>query len=156
MPITVRIFGQWFSAARRGARLLAEHQFTVWGIPRGTDAFDAARLTAAGLTSNAVLHGPVPGRDFELVLGYGDAGGILRIEVSDMHPAPPVPLVSAAPDPEEECGRGLLLVEALASRWGVRRGDGPGRTVWAEIGLRTAPEGVLGPAAAVRGADRQV
>ena len=30
-------------------------------------------------------------------------------------------------------GRGLALVEALATRWGVVRGPGAGKTVWAEF-----------------------
>ncbi|MFE6094241.1 ATP-binding protein [Streptomyces massasporeus] len=32
-------------------------------------------------------------------------------------------------------GRGLLLVEALADRWGVRLGPVPRKTVWAELDL---------------------
>ena len=35
-----------------------------------------------------------------------------------------------------ECGRGLLLVEALASRWGVDERKGPGKTVWAEYAVQ--------------------
>ncbi|WP_244174418.1 ATP-binding protein, partial [Streptomyces murinus] len=31
-----------------------------------------------------------------------------------------------------ECGRGLVLVAALAERWGVERGPG-GKTVWCEV-----------------------
>ncbi|WP_344322261.1 ATP-binding protein [Streptomyces macrosporus] len=148
-PVTVRTFVQRFSATRRGARLarlLASHQFTVWGVPRGTDLFDAATLVVAELTSNAVLHGRVPGRDFELVLAYDDTGGTVRIEVSDTHPSRPVSLARTASDPEEERGRGLLLVAALAARWGVRERRGPGKTVWAEFDLvTTAPGGLRDP-----------
>lgn len=154
LRVTARMFTQRFSATPRGARLarlLASHQFTVWGIPRGTDLFDAAVLVVAELTSNAVLHGRVPGRDFELVLAYDDEGDVLRIEVSDTHPSRPVPLVRTAsePDPEEERGRGLLLVEALVARWGVRERCGPGKTVWAEFDLRATPADLLDPLAPV-------
>ncbi|MFP8943421.1 ATP-binding protein [Streptomyces fenghuangensis] len=137
-PVTVRTFAQRFSATRRGARLarlLAAHQFTVWGVPRGTAVFDAAVLAVAELAANAVLHGRVPGRDFELVLVYDGGGGVLRVEVSDTHPGRPLPLVCAEAGSEEERGRGLLLVEAVADRWGMRERCGPGKTVWAEIAL---------------------
>ncbi|MFP8906851.1 ATP-binding protein [Streptomyces atacamensis] len=153
LPVTVRTFAQRFSATRRGARLarlLAAHQFTVWGIPRGTAVFDAASLAVAELAANAVLHGRVPGRDFELVLVYDGGEGVLRVEVSDTHPARPAPLpapvAGAEPDcGDEERGRGLLLVEAVADRWGVRERCGPGKTVWAEFVLKAVPGGFPGP-----------
>lgn len=151
VPVTVRTFAQRFSATRRGARLarlLAGHQLTVWGVPRGTALFDAVSLAVAELAANAVLHGRVPGRDFELVLARDDEGGTLRVEVSDTHPARPVPLLrTAEPGPEEERGRGLLLVEAVADRWGVRERGGPGKTVWAEFGLHAPPGEQPGPPA---------
>lgn len=58
----------------------------------------------------------------------------LRIEVTDTRddelPAPP-----RLPSPEAESGRGLLLVDALADRWGVTPGPPPRKTVWAELTL---------------------
>lgn len=132
-PLTVRVFQQRFSATRKAARLarlLAVHQFHEWGIPYGSDSSDAAALIVAELTANAVTHGRVPGRDFELRLAL-EAGGLLRIEVTDARterrlPAPP----PRAPAPDAEAGRGLLLVEALAATWGVT-GRQVGKTVWA-------------------------
>ncbi|MCF6524241.1 ATP-binding protein [Streptomyces sp. JJ36] len=134
-PTPVRTFVQRLSATRRGARLarlLAAHQLTEWGVPRGTAAHDAATLVVAELASNAVLHGRVPGRDFALRLAHDADRGVLRVEVSDTHPAPPVRLPPAS---DAAHGRGLLLVEALAVRWGVRERNGPGKTVWAECPL---------------------
>ncbi|MER6111820.1 ATP-binding protein [Streptomyces hirsutus] len=131
-PTQARTFAQRFSATRRGARLarlLAAHQFTEWGHPHGSDAHDTAVLVVAELASNAVLHGRVPGRDFALSLSLDDSQGVIRIEVTDTHPAQPARL---ALDPDEDGGRGLLLVDALAADWGVRDRLGPGKTVWAE------------------------
>ncbi|WP_217171231.1 ATP-binding protein [Streptomyces sp. AC512_CC834] len=131
-PTQARTFAQRFSATRRGARLarlLAAHQLTEWGHPHGTDAHDTAVLVVAELASNAVLHGRVPGRDFALFLRNDEGRGVVRIEVTDTHPARPV---RSAPDPEEDGGRGLLLVDTLAVDWGVRDRLGPGKTVWAE------------------------
>ncbi|MFE2677480.1 ATP-binding protein [Streptomyces hygroscopicus] len=50
--------------------------------------------------------------------------------MSDTHEQCPVP---RAPTSEDEEGRGPLLVEALADRWGIRERRGPGKTVWVRI-----------------------
>ncbi|MEU7180725.1 ATP-binding protein, partial [Streptomyces celluloflavus] len=42
------------------------------------------------------------------------------------------------PGAEQENGRGLLIIDTLAGRWGQRKTDG-GFTVWAEIAVRSAP-----------------
>lgn len=131
-PAPVRTFTQRLSATRRGARLarlLAEQQLTDWGIHRGTAAFDAAALVVAELAANAVLHGRVPGRDFALRLVRDDDRGVVRVEVSDTHPAEPARVMPTGTD---DTGRGLVLVDALAARWGVRDRVGPGKTVWAD------------------------
>ncbi|MFF8321579.1 ATP-binding protein [Streptomyces bobili] len=134
-PTPARTFAQRFSATRRGARLarlLAAHQLTEWGHPHGTEAHDDVVLVVAELAANAVLHGRVPGRDFALSLSHDDSRGVVRIEVTDTHPARPARLTSGT---DEDGGRGLLLVEALAADWGVGDRLGPGKTVWAECAL---------------------
>ena len=40
------------------------------------------------------------------------------------------------PDPDDPTGRGLLLVEAVAQRWGVLRTDARTKTVWARSAVR--------------------
>ncbi|MFE7212919.1 ATP-binding protein [Streptomyces sp. NPDC001698] len=132
---SVRTFTQRFSATRRGARLarlLAAHQLTEWGHPRGTEAHDSVVLVVAELAANAVLHGRVPGRDFALALSFEEGRDVVRIEVTDTHPALPA---RVAPGPDESGGRGLVLVDALAVDWGLRDRLGPGKTVWAECAL---------------------
>lgn len=131
--VTVRTFTQRLSATRRGARLarrLAVHHLDAWGIPHGDEVSDVIALIVAELSANAALHGLIRGRDFALRLLYTPATGLVRIEVSDTHPALPVRL---APPDDADGGRGLVLVEALASRWGVTGRLGPGKTVWAEV-----------------------
>ncbi|WP_435192517.1 ATP-binding protein [Streptomyces sp. NRRL F-5630] len=136
VTVTVRTFAQRFFSTRRGARLarrLAAHQLEAWGVPYGSATSDTLLLIVAELAANAVRHGRVPGRDFVLRLVHRPAAALVRVEVSDTHPALPVRL---APAPEDaEGGRGLLLVDALASRWGVTERTGPGKTVWAELDL---------------------
>ncbi|MGW0787590.1 ATP-binding protein [Streptomyces sp. NPDC002911] len=138
-PLPARVFAQRFSATRRGARLarlLAALQLAEWGHPRGTGDHDAVTLVVAELAANAALHGRVAGRDFALLLAYDAHRGVIRIEVSDTHPAQPAHVV---PDLDEDHGRGLVLVDALTARWGVRDRVGPGKTVWAEYVLPTRP-----------------
>ncbi|MEW2248446.1 ATP-binding protein [Streptomyces sp. NPDC006975] len=136
VSVTVRTFAQRFSSTRRGARLarrLAAHQLDAWGVPHGTTASDTLVLIVAELAANAVRHGCVPGRDFALRLVHRPAAAVVRVEVSDTHPALPVRLAPAPADADG--GRGLLMVDALASRWGVSERIGPGKTVWAELDL---------------------
>jgi hypothetical protein len=43
--------------------------------------------------------------------------------------------VSLDPSADSDGGWGLILVEALADRWGVTDRNGPGKTIWAEVDL---------------------
>ncbi|MDT0615282.1 ATP-binding protein [Streptomyces lancefieldiae] len=120
------------SATRRGARLarlLATEKLLAWELP-----LDPARLIVAELSANAALHGRVPGRSFRLALSVVPSGA-LRIELTDTRgdrlPVGP----TATLDGNAESGYGLLLVEGLADRWGVRCGPVPCKTVWAELDL---------------------
>ncbi|MFJ9342667.1 ATP-binding protein [Streptomyces sp. NPDC101733] len=138
-PVTVRVFTQRFSSTLRGARLarwLALYQLDAWGVPYGSPTSDTAALLVAELAANAVTHGRVPGRDFELAVKL--LGRTLRVEVSDTRGErrPPCPGTSRPfPRALAENGRGLLLVEVLADRWGVLDRVPVGKTVVAELDL---------------------
>ncbi|WP_373302246.1 ATP-binding protein [Streptomyces flaveus] len=58
-------------------------------------------------------------------------GGRTRVEVTDPDPHALPVLVCATG--EDESGRGLALLDAVALRWGVERGV-EGKTVWCELG----------------------
>lgn len=124
------------SPTQRGARLarlLATERLRVWDLPYGV-AETAAHLVAE-LAANAATHGRVPGRDFRLDLRTTDGDRTLRIEVTDTR-GDRLPAVQPQPPAADgESGRGLLLVEALADRWGVTPGPVPRKTVWAELDL---------------------
>jgi anti-sigma regulatory factor (Ser/Thr protein kinase) len=136
-------FEMCFTSTPRGARLarrLAGHRLDAWGIPYATYAHDVVVLVVAELTANAARHGHVPGRDFQLVLRLSAPAGTVRIEVTDTRTerTPPAPEALCVPGPQDTGGRGLLLVAALATRWGWhRRLTGPGKTVWAECVFAT-------------------
>ncbi|MEZ3177209.1 ATP-binding protein [Streptomyces pimonensis] len=129
----VRNFTVPLSPTPRGARLarlLGAEQLRSWGLP-----MDPARQVIAELAANAATHGRVAGRGFRLTLYV--VADTLRIEVTDTRGERlPDPRPAS---PEAESGRGLLLVEALADRWGVSEGRFPRKTVWAELRL-TSPE----------------
>ncbi|MFB7371191.1 ATP-binding protein [Streptomyces sp. NPDC056222] len=136
-----REFDMRFTSTPRGARLarrLVSHRLHEWGHPYSTTTNDTVTLLAAELTANAVRHGHVPGRDFRLRLTVGadpdTSSTSIRIEVTDTRTERTPAL--AAPTPDAEAGRGLLLVAALATRWGITpRIAAPGKTVWAEISV---------------------
>ncbi|PPS73798.1 MULTISPECIES: ATP-binding protein [Streptomyces] len=125
----VRHFTIQLSATRRGARLarlLTERQLDEWGEP-----YEAAAQVVAELASNAVLHGHVRGRDFRLGLKL-HADHTLRVEVTDAR-GDRIPSVSEPAEQDAESGRGLWIVAAYASRWGVEEAPAHAKTVWAEL-----------------------
>lgn len=93
----------------------------------GIDAEDAQLITSE-LGTNAVAHGA--GVRMRLLL-TGDEERV-RVEVIDGGGGEPG---VREPGVEEEGGRGLMIVEAVAERWGVRRGEDE-TCVWAEVRRR--------------------
>ncbi|GAB2788391.1 ATP-binding protein [Streptomyces daliensis] len=129
-----------FPSTRKGAhraRLVAVAQLCAWGVP--VEATEGAASVVAELGANAVTHGHVPGRRFRLEL-FLRCDGVLRVEVADARgeARPPRSGGLRAVAEDAESGRGLLLVEALALRWGVAPGPFPCKTVWAEVVLGEA------------------
>ncbi|MDV9174064.1 ATP-binding protein [Streptomyces sp. W16] len=138
-PVTVSTFVQRLSPTPRGARLarhLALNQLHAWGVPHGSDASDTVAVIVAELAANAVTHGRVPGRDFELRLSL--VTGSVRVEVTDTRtgPRPPGPGAVRQPEVLADSGRGLVLVEAMADRWEVLDREPLGKTVRAEVDVR--------------------
>jgi anti-sigma regulatory factor (Ser/Thr protein kinase) len=89
------------------------------------DLADTAALLVSEVVTNAVLHG-----DGTVEVRAELSGRILRVEVQDDGVG--VPTVRRA-GPEAEGGRGLALVDALSSRWGVESLAG-GKYVWFLLG----------------------
>jgi anti-sigma regulatory factor (Ser/Thr protein kinase) len=114
------------------ARLHARFVVCEWGFP--ALAADC-ELVVSELVTNAVRHGggtvtaaglpPVrlrlTGRAREVVVEVWDAGEEM-------------PRLCCDPVSEEPGGRGLVLVAAVASRWGAYRTEGGGKCVWAACG----------------------
>jgi anti-sigma regulatory factor (Ser/Thr protein kinase) len=96
----------------------------------GTCWADEVTLLVSELASNAVRHAKSP-----FTVSVSCDGTIVRVEVTDDSPEVPV---RRAPTVDAVTGRGLLIVEALASSWGVEPSDS-GKTVWFEIDCRDTP-----------------
>ena len=126
-------------AAAGTARRLTLGQLAAWDIPHDSEPAEAAASVVAELAANAVTHGRVAGRDFELRLALDPDAGVLRIEVSDARGEARPATAPAPPADDAESGRGLLLVQALTRAWGVSSRD-VGKTVWAEVPLPGRPE----------------
>lgn len=110
------------------ARVRATELVEKWGHP---EAAQDVGLLVSELATNAVRYGRVVGRLFRVEVRLG--GGVLRVGVTDargeLRPAAP-----EAVGDEDESGRGLLIVAAVAARWDVMPLD-VGKTVWAELDL---------------------
>ncbi|MCF4139491.1 ATP-binding protein [Streptomyces sp. Tue 6430] len=124
-----------FASTPRGARLarrLAVRRMEEWGHPPASDASCAVALVVGELAANAVRHGRAPGHDFRLRLVLDAAADLVRVEVADAAAKRP-PTAPPSACPEGESGRGLLLVDVLAVRWGTESRRPVGKTVWAEV-----------------------
>ncbi|MFF7982009.1 ATP-binding protein [Streptomyces sp. NPDC007901] len=134
---TMATFAQFLSSTRRGARLarlLATTQLRAWDL--SPEVTERAEQIVAELAANAALHGRVQGRDFRLVLTLDTTTGLLRVAVTDAKDGQlPVAATDSATD--SETGRGLLMVGALADRWGTEPQPPGGKTVWAEVSHRS-------------------
>ncbi|MDQ1029721.1 anti-sigma regulatory factor (Ser/Thr protein kinase) [Streptomyces umbrinus] len=132
----VRTFAQRLSSTRRGARLarlLAVERLQAWQVSLAVT--ERAEQVVAELAANAALHGRVQGRDFQVALTLDEATGTVRCSVTDAR-GEQLPVIPAA-DAANESGRGLLLVSALADRWGTDPYPPSGKTVWAEMSPRS-------------------
>lgn len=86
-------------------------------------------LLVSELVTNAVLHARTAS-----VLRLHTGDGRLRVEVQDASTEPPV-ASSASQNGHATGGRGVLLVDSLADRWGSDVGE-RGKTVWFEVDIR--------------------
>jgi anti-sigma regulatory factor (Ser/Thr protein kinase) len=110
------------------ARLALANQLAEWQL---TELLDDARVIISELVTNAARLGKV----FTLTI-LRPAEGTLRIEVEDSSPAVPKrrdPLADLGrDDPDDNGGRGLVLVEALSDTWGYDLLPA-GKVVWATL-----------------------
>jgi anti-sigma regulatory factor (Ser/Thr protein kinase) len=100
------------------------------GIDRKAGFASDLTLVVSELMTNAVTHGRVPGTSGrQIAMSIEKAGDVYRIEVRDTE-SDGMPVLGEL-DGLGDGGRGLLLVDSLSDKWGVRP-EPVGKTVWAE------------------------
>ncbi|WP_028642983.1 response regulator [Nocardioides sp. URHA0020] len=110
------------------ARRFVKRQLAAWGI---VDPLDDALLVVSELAANALTHAH---SSYRVRLASSDAA--LRIEVNDDGTGTPEPQPLTD---DEEHGRGLHLVGALAASWGMDVAETGGKLVWAELPISDRP-----------------
>jgi anti-sigma regulatory factor (Ser/Thr protein kinase) len=109
------------SAARRFVReVVATEQMKV--------APDVVALLTSELATNAVVFGNAD--IFAVQVCESRRGAGIRVEVLDSNPSRPE---LREPDDEAVHGRGLLLVNSLATEWGSYNLPGARKAVWFEL-----------------------
>jgi serine/threonine-protein kinase RsbW len=119
--------------ANRAVRLARQATRDALAAWRLASLEETAVLLVSELVTNAVRH--TRGSD-AITLELQAAGTWLRIEVADADPRWPQPRTPAEFDGS---GFGLLLVDAMAGKWGVRE-TALGKAVWAELDERQSDE----------------
>jgi anti-sigma regulatory factor (Ser/Thr protein kinase) len=114
--------------ASRSARAFLRGALQTWALD---GLGEVTELLTSELVSNAVRHVGSP-----VVLRAIRDDDWVRVEVDDTSDALPV---MGQPRPLDLGGRGMVLVDALADRWGADLHPG-GKTVWFEIDARRARE----------------
>jgi anti-sigma regulatory factor (Ser/Thr protein kinase) len=124
VPLPFRLDLREDPRAARTARQATTTVLAGWSVEAET--VDTAALLVSELVNNAITHA---GRPQQLRLRL--LTDRIVLEVADPDTTPPRQL---AGEPGDEGGRGLLILSALASDWGVRPLGG-GKVVWCELAL---------------------
>ncbi|WP_225877229.1 ATP-binding protein [Streptomyces resistomycificus] len=116
-------------------RLMRLH-LGIWGLH---EVVEEAQLCVSELVSNVITH---VGPDTPTTLVVSMRGTQLRIEVHDPNTRTVPTKISA--DADAEAGRGMLLIDALAQRWGVQLFPDH-KVTWCELATNlTTPHGHSG------------
>jgi anti-sigma regulatory factor (Ser/Thr protein kinase) len=105
----------------------AARRFIRARLPEGVVDIDTAALLVSEVVTNAILHARTP-----VTLTVQELGTVVRISVRDGSPVAPR---THAFSTTSTTGRGLRLLEELATRWGVQQDASTGgKIVWFEVG----------------------
>ncbi len=127
------------NTAPRHARAATRTSLALWNLPHLTD--DAEAITselvanAAAASRSAAAPGTTPAT---ITLWLTVQDGELLIRVSDPDPAPP-PHDPPATGPDDESGRGLMIVTALATWWDWTPAPNGGKYVRAALATSPRP-----------------
>ncbi|MFE0808109.1 ATP-binding protein [Streptomyces sp. NPDC058848] len=123
-------------ASARVARHYVRDTCRSWGL--SSDVTDDLVIIAGELVANALEHSD----SRTVTIACALTGEVVTVGVTDSGRSGGTPSATAA-GAECERGRGLLITDALAGRWGTRR-TGGGLTVWAEVAVGPAADVSVG------------
>jgi anti-sigma regulatory factor (Ser/Thr protein kinase) len=106
-------------AARRFVRDVLMSRQVADGVVKTVE------LLTSEVVTNAIVHGH-SGPQLIVVIDED----VIRVSVRDVSPELPVRRLARVDDVS---GRGVIIVEQLASAWGVERDRGGGKRVWFEV-----------------------
>lgn len=119
----------WLPRSKRSPGLARRHLRLFLRRLAGGERFaDEGQLVLSELVTNALTYGTP--HDRLILVRFESAEKWLRLEVHDASTAAPAQCSASADD---ECGRGLELVNCIAQEWGYGPRDGSGKVVWALI-----------------------
>jgi hypothetical protein len=102
------------------------HWARSWIAANGRDADpDSVILVMTEMVTNSIRHGSEP-----VIVDLVETVPTLTVRVSDGSSKKPLQPGARTGD---EGGRGLRIIDALTSRWGVWLNPGGGKTVWCEF-----------------------
>jgi anti-sigma regulatory factor (Ser/Thr protein kinase) len=106
-----------------------------WGLH---PILDDLELLVSEVVTNALIHA-----HSDVDVRLREYPGRLRVDVRDSDPHQPVPVAVATgeitPEEESESGRGLHIVDAVATAWGSSPA-GRGKTTWFELAVPKQPQ----------------
>ncbi|WP_052229734.1 ATP-binding protein [Streptomyces sp. CT34] len=132
--------------AARQARTFTRQCLRLWD--EGEELIDAAVLIVCELATNAIRHGAAlllaergvgHGPDAMITLTLALQPDVLHIEMRDGSAVLPVQRTAGQGD---DCGRGLMIIAALAESWTAGRDPGGGKWVRARLPRTTGADTV--------------
>ncbi|MFJ9032513.1 ATP-binding protein [Streptomyces sp. NPDC102274] len=143
-PAPIRFTDPWqyelsFPCDPRGPRVARAILRAVLAAHGLVELAYRAELLASELTTNSVRHTKGPA-SVRLHWTFP----VLRVSVWDMSPDLPEPRHLRRPRRDADSGRGLVILDLVADRWGgCAIGEGPygpgGKTIWFELALDEGP-----------------
>jgi len=123
-PLVARLDVVPHAARVRDIRRFAMDTLLTWGEPE--QVVEPVELIVSELLTNVIRHASGHQASVRLERHFD------RVVVAVLDPDSAPPRLTRA-EPEDEGGRGLHLVDAVADRWGARNVYGGGKVVWCEL-----------------------
>jgi anti-sigma regulatory factor (Ser/Thr protein kinase) len=111
------------------ARRLVTEQLREMGHD---ELVDDAVLAVCEVATNALIH-----TDGSVEVRVSGVPALVRVAVDDDSPIPPV---AGVLDDSAMCGRGLVLLSRLTTRWGITPRENGGKRVWFELEPDAEPQ----------------